>query len=121
MPTGVLIVDDHEQFRAFARKLLARAGYAVVGEAADGQSAIEASRRLHPDVVLLDVQLPDIDGFAVAHALQVQHPIPLVVLTSARDRTAYRSRLAGLAGSRFISKSDLSSAALSELIGPANA
>jgi DNA-binding NarL/FixJ family response regulator len=60
--TSVLIVDDHEGFRAWARVLLEQAGYTVLGEAADGASAVRAARRLRPQVVLLDVQLPDTDG-----------------------------------------------------------
>ena len=65
----VLIVDDHPSFRASARKLLESEGYDVVGEAADGAGALEAAEQLHPDVVLLDVQLPDLDGFEVAKRL----------------------------------------------------
>ena len=63
MAKTVLVVDDHAGFRSRARLLLEADGYEVVGEAADGTSALAASRRLHPEVVLLDVQLPDLDGF----------------------------------------------------------
>ena len=69
MSARVLIVDDHAPFRALARRLLTADGFDIVGEAADGASAIDAARALHPDVVLLDVQLPDVDGFRVAQAL----------------------------------------------------
>ena len=65
MPT-VLVVDDHQGFRSRARLLLEADGYEVVGEAADGRSALAEARRLRPDLVLLDVQLPDLDGFEVA-------------------------------------------------------
>ena len=61
----ILIVDDHPSFRASARVVLESDGFSVVGEAADGASALEECCRLRPQVVLLDVQLPDIDGFDV--------------------------------------------------------
>ena len=66
MTPSILIVDDHPSFRAMARALLQSEGYTIVGEAVDGASALTAVRELHPEVVLLDVQLPDTDGFAVA-------------------------------------------------------
>ena len=66
MDMTVLIVDDHPSFRASARTLLEAEGYDVVGEAENGESAVAAALRLRPDLVLLDVQLPDIDGFEVA-------------------------------------------------------
>ena len=69
MAATVLIVDDHPGFRAAARRLLELEGYHVVGEAQDGESAIVAARELRPDFVLLDVQLPDIDGFEVAERM----------------------------------------------------
>ena len=65
MSTTVLIVDDHASFRSFARALLQAEGYRGIGEAGDGSSGIEEIRLLRPDLVLLDVQLPDIDGFEV--------------------------------------------------------
>ena len=68
----VLIVDDHADFRAFARTLLEAGGFEVVGEARDGASALSAARALRPELVLLDVQLPDIDGFAVCEQLAVR-------------------------------------------------
>src|SRR5690349_523993 len=86
MPRTILIVDDHPSFRASARRLLEADGFEVVGEAQDGMSAIEAVRELKPEVVLLDVQLPDIDGFEVAARLTNGGGGPAVVLTSSRDR-----------------------------------
>src|ERR1700750_2231397 len=82
MSARVLIVDDHAPFRALARRLLIDDGFDVVGEAADGATAIDAARALRPDVVLLDVQLPDVDGFRVAQALAGASPTPAVVLVS---------------------------------------
>ena len=83
MVRTVLVVDDHAGFRELARTLLEDGGYAVVGEAGDGATALRAARSLHPDAVLLDVHLPDMDGFAVAAALAREEPAPRVVLTSA--------------------------------------
>ena len=86
--TTVLIVDDHPSFRASAHAMLEADGFEVIGEAEDGESAIEAAARLHPDVVLLDVQLPDIDGFEVARRLTSIDGAPSVVLVSSRDGSA---------------------------------
>ena len=69
MAMTVLIVDDHPSFRTSARRILEDAGYDVVGEAGDGQAGLDAARSLRPAVVLLDVQLPDLDGFDVAAEL----------------------------------------------------
>src|SRR5689334_14159233 len=85
MPKTVLIVDDHATFRASARLLLEAEGYEVVGEASDGSSAIEQAATLSPDLVLLDVQLPDIDGFEVASRVTDSPTAPAVILISSRD------------------------------------
>src|SRR4051812_28030577 len=89
MAARILIVDDHPSFRASARALLEADGYEVVGEAVDGHSAVLAALALSPDVVLLDVQLPDIDGFEVASRLRDQAGAPAVVLTSSREASDY--------------------------------
>ena len=75
----VLIVDDHPAFRSLARALLESEGFAVVGEAEDGEAAIAAVAALRPAVVLLDVQLPGLDGFEVAERLAAQADAPAVV------------------------------------------
>jgi DNA-binding NarL/FixJ family response regulator len=111
----VLVVDDHGPFRSAVRGLLAASGYEVVGEAADGRSALAECQRLDPDVVLLDVQLPDLDGFEVAAALAASSRAH-VVLTSSRDRAAYRKRLAASTVRGFVHKPDLSAAALDTLL-----
>jgi DNA-binding NarL/FixJ family response regulator len=116
MARTVLIVDDHAPFRALARALLQLEGFEVVGEAADALSALDAVRRLRPSVVVLDVQLPDLDGFEVARRLaQAGHP-PVIVLVSSRDHSAYRRRLAESPARGFIAKSDLSGAAVAALV-----
>ena len=79
-------MDDHSGFRLSARRILEADGYEVVGEACDGREALEAARRLQPKIVLLDVNLPDVDGFEVARALAADKPAPAIVLTSSHDR-----------------------------------
>jgi DNA-binding NarL/FixJ family response regulator len=103
----VLVVDDHPAFRRVARALLARAGLQVVGEAVDGASALAQAARLRPDVVLLDVALPDIDGLAVcARLTAAAGPVPVVVLTSSRD---WSPDVVAAAGARaFVPKDRLS-------------
>ncbi|MEA2421145.1 MAG: hypothetical protein QOF55_244 [Thermoleophilaceae bacterium] len=113
----VLIVDDHAGFRSLARRLLEAAGYDVVGEAEDGASAIELALGLRPAIVLLDVQLPDFDGFEVARRLADEGLAAATVLISTRDRTAYRRRLATSPVRGFIAKGELSGEALAELVG----
>jgi DNA-binding NarL/FixJ family response regulator len=114
----LLIVDDHAGFRSFARALLESEGYDVVGEAADGATAVAAARRLRPAIVLLDIALPDVDGFAVCEQIiAAARERPLVVLTSSRDASSYRDRLASSKASGFIPKHEISAAALAELIG----
>lgn len=106
--TSVLIVDDHAGFRSRARAVLEADGYEVVGEAADGASALSSSRDLRPDVILLDVQLPDFDGFEVLRRLTSDGHAPAVVLTSSRDAADYGRRIAASGARGFIPKADLS-------------
>jgi DNA-binding NarL/FixJ family response regulator len=112
MPCSVLIVDDHPGFRARARALLAAAGYQVVGEAADGESGVRVARDLSPDVVLLDVQLPDITGFEVVRRVHSEPDPPAIVLISSRDACDYGSRIGRSGALGFISKADLSAPTL---------
>ena len=112
----VLIVDDHEDFRRTARALLEADGFEVVGEAADGESAIAGTQRLRPQLVLLDVRLPDLDGFEVAKRLAEGTDPPTVVLTSSRDASSYRRRLAQSPARAFIAKSELSGEALAAFL-----
>jgi len=112
----VVIVDDHAGFRSSARALLEAEGFDVVGEAVDGMSALTVIGQLHPRVVLLDVQLPDIDGFEVAERLAWAGDPPAVVLVSTRAGSAYRRRLARSPARGFIAKSELSGNALAALV-----
>ena len=107
MVPRVLIVDDHAAFRSFAHRVLVADGLAVVGEAADGAAAIALAPELRPDVVLLDVQLPDMDGFAVAEVLAAQDEAPAVVLVSSRSRDDYGSLVDASGAVGFIAKSAL--------------
>jgi DNA-binding NarL/FixJ family response regulator len=114
---SVLIVDDHDLFRARARALLEAEGYDVVGEADDGASAIDAATRLGPDVVLLDVQLPGRDGFSIAAELGTASGAPAIVLISSRQAADYGSRVVESPALGFIHKPDLSRASLEALVG----
>jgi DNA-binding NarL/FixJ family response regulator len=113
----VLIVDDHEAFREAAESLLTAEGFTVVGGVADGRDALTAVEHLRPDVVLLDIQLPDVDGFAVADQLAARPNAPAVVLISSRDAATYGLRLDGASARGFLAKRDLSGAALARLLG----
>jgi DNA-binding NarL/FixJ family response regulator len=104
----VLIVDDHAGFRRMARRLLEASGLTVVGEAEDAASAIIAARVLEPELVLLDVLLPDSDGFVVAAAIAEVACRTRVVLTSSRDFDDLRTRLTQTTACGFIAKRDLS-------------
>jgi DNA-binding NarL/FixJ family response regulator len=112
----ILIVDDSPGFRVQARALLTAEGFDVVGEAIDGRSGLEAARTLRPNLVLLDIGLPDVEGFEVARALAVDGPPPFVVLTSSREAGAYGPRLSANRVLGFIPKDELSGPAIRALI-----
>jgi two-component system response regulator EvgA len=113
---GVLIVDDHAGFRAQARALLEAAGFDVLGEAGDGAAALAAAPALGADVVLLDVQLPDMDGFEVASRLRSAGAGPAIVLTSSCDASDFGSLIGECGAVGFIAKCDLSGERLRELL-----
>lgn len=110
----MLIVDDHARFRRSARRLLELEGYEVVGEAADGSSAIAAAAELRPDVVLLDVNLPDTTGFDVADRLRGTGP--RVILTSDRDPSEIAPFAAQAGACGFVPKGALSGAELARVL-----
>ena len=116
MAFSVLIVDDHPSFRQTARMLLELEGYEVVGEAADGATALAVARDLRPDVVLLDVNLPDLDGFAVAARLTAVPGAPDVVLVSSRESRDFGPLVARSGARGFVSKADLSGDALRAVV-----
>ena len=115
--TTVLVVDDHPSFRATARAMLECEGFAVVGEAEDGAAALAAIEELKPDLVLLDVQLPDMDGFEVMQRLQsLNGARPKIVLTSSRDGADFGTLVEESAALGFIPKGELSGATLGALL-----
>ena len=116
MARRVLIVDDHPSFRAAARLLLEHEGFEVVGEAEDGAAGLRQTAALVPDVVLLDVNLPDFDGFDVASRICVDRQAPKVVLTSSRDSREFGPLVSRSGACGFIPKGELSGAALSALL-----
>jgi DNA-binding NarL/FixJ family response regulator len=112
----ILIVDDDQRFRHAARALLEEQGFEVVGEAQDGKEALAASADLHPEVVLLDVSLPDADGLELAQRFATKDGAPQIVLTSTRDASDFGSRLLEARGIRgFVPKDQLSAGRIAEL------
>jgi CheY-like chemotaxis protein len=120
VPPVILVVDDHDGFRAFARTMLEMAGFAVA-EAATGAEATEAARIIRPRLVLLDVQLPDTDGFEVARQLASQEHGPVIVLTSTREASDYGRQIRSSPAAGFLPKDQLSGAAMRRFLaqGPA--
>jgi DNA-binding NarL/FixJ family response regulator len=108
MTMTVLVIDDHATFRARARAMLEADGFDVVGEAADGSSALAAAGRLRPDIALVDIQLPDADGFEVAERLRAAAVVRWIVLISGRDREDFGGRVEQSQADAFIAKADLS-------------
>jgi DNA-binding NarL/FixJ family response regulator len=113
---SVLIVDDHRRFRASARAMLESEGFTVVGEAVDGFDAIRQATALRPGLVLLDIQLPGQDGFAVADALAAHPSGPDVILISSREADEYGERVRAAPVRGFVAKADLSGSAIDRLL-----
>ena len=114
--TTVVVVDDHAGFRAMARALLADGGFRVIGEATTGAQALALAAGLAPEVMLLDVQLPDIDGFAVSRALRSAGSETRVVLCSVRAAADYGTRVGTCGATGFLTKSELTAAALRAIL-----
>lgn len=119
MGRPALIVDDHAGFRRAARRLFEAAGFTVVGEAADAEGALVAAVALRPEVILLDVHLPDGNGFDVAGELCAVVPAAQVILTSTRDASDFQARLPAAAACGFIAKSELTGPGIVGLVGAA--
>ena len=114
--TRVLIVDDHPTFRRLAAVLLASGGYEVVGEAVDGEDALRQVERCRPDLVLLDVLLPGMNGFVVARRLAERGDGPRVVLVSSADRSQFTAALDGAPVCGFLGKHELTLDQLAQLL-----
>ena len=118
MTFTILIVDDHATFRALARRMLESHGYEVIGEAQDGASAVAATSRLSPNVVLLDVQLPDTDGFDVCQQITAHAEHPTVIMTSSRDGSDFGPLVSTSGACGFVPKAELSGERVQELLRP---
>jgi CheY-like chemotaxis protein len=114
----VLIIDDNIAFRGAVRQLLERGGFAVVAEAGDGAGGIEAATAHRPDLAIVDLQLPDIDGFEVAERLSRLDMAPRVILTSSLDGADFGALVAGSPAHGFIPKAELSAPAIEAMLAP---
>lgn len=116
MAASVLVVDDHRGFRETARRLLELEGYLVVGEAEDGASALVRARELHPDIVLVDVHLPDIDGFELTSRMCALIDPPHVILISSRDGAEFGPLVLRSGARGFLAKHEISREAMERLL-----
>jgi DNA-binding NarL/FixJ family response regulator len=114
---SVLIVDDHAGFRQTVRRMLEMEGYRVVGDADDGRSALTGAAELLPEIALVDVHLPDIDGFQLAARLVALANPPVVILTSSHDHEEMRTFVTDSGARGFIRKDELSREAIEGLLG----
>jgi DNA-binding NarL/FixJ family response regulator len=114
VPLSVVVVDEHEGFRRAARAFLELEGFAVVGEAEDGSSALTVTRELRPQLVLLDVALPDASGFDIARQLAADRSN--VILTSSREHRDLGRRVRESGALGFVPKDQLSGPALRALL-----
>ena len=116
MGPRIVIVDDDPSFLAMVRLLLEADGFVVVGEALNGLDGVAVVAELDPDIVLVDVNLPDIDGFEVVERLADGGRAPPVVLTSIRSAADFGDLVETSGARGFIMKADISGAALSALV-----
>jgi DNA-binding NarL/FixJ family response regulator len=113
---SVLLVDDHAGFRAEARAMLEADDYAVIGEAATGAAALSEATRLRPDIVLLDVGLPDGSGIDLVGPIRSVTPGTIVILISSRRASDYGDRLAQSTADAFLDKAALTPDALHDVL-----
>jgi DNA-binding NarL/FixJ family response regulator len=117
MAWSVLVVDDDASFRALATRTLRALGYAVVGEAATCEEAVERALALRPDAALVDVGLPDGDGFELAQRFAALSRPPRVVLISSDSDAANEAVARRMGAAGFVPKDELLGASLRDLIG----
>ncbi|WP_037253098.1 response regulator [Kibdelosporangium aridum] len=113
---GVLIVDDNAAFRSVARTVLEAGGYRVTAEVGTGAAAIQAAAQIKPDLVLLDIGLPDQDGFATCRELHAAQPDLVVILCSIRDEDEYGDAIALSSAAGFVAKAQLSADELRRIV-----
>jgi DNA-binding NarL/FixJ family response regulator len=112
----ILLVDDDELFRRWAIAWLRAEGYDIVGEADRADTAVSWVRRLRPEVVLVDVQLPDLDGFELTELLRAEPQAPAIVLISSRDAADYGNRISASGARGFLRKDQLTADAIERLL-----
>jgi DNA-binding NarL/FixJ family response regulator len=117
MDATVLIVDDHAGFRTHARQFLESVGYRVVGEAEGSTAGLEAARTLKPELALVDVYMPDGDGFELASRIASLPDAPAVILISSHDASELSDCIAQSPARGFVSKAELSRSAIEQLMG----
>ena len=115
MATTIVIVDDDPRFRGIARRLLESEGFEVIGEASGGREALAVTRELEPEILLLDVQLPDIDGIEVATTLSAEGDRPAIVLTSTRDESDFGPQVEESGARGFVPKGEISAERITSL------
>ena len=121
MPVQVLICDDQEAFRGAAREVVnATDGFEVVGETETGEESVVAAGRLHPNLVLMDVHLPGIDGLEASRRIRATYPKVAVLLLSTYDPEEFAGRIAGSGAVAFISKAAFDRDSLVEVWARAN-
>jgi DNA-binding NarL/FixJ family response regulator len=117
----VLVVDDQEPFRVAARTVVEMTpGFEMVGEAASGEEAVRAARALGPDLVLMDVVLPGIDGLAATRLITHDDADVCVLLLSTYDMAAFRSQVEASGAAGFLQKGAFGPDVLLELLGSAS-
>lgn len=97
--TRVIIADDESLIRMDLREMLTNLGYLVIGEAGDGRSAINQARELRPDIVIMDIKMPDLDGIEAAQVLTEERIAPVLLLSAySQQDLIQRARQAGVSG-----------------------
>lgn len=119
MRRSVLVIDDNPAFREALRQLLARGGFVVIAEAENGREGIRQAGAHRPDIAIVDVQLPDIDGFEVAGEIGGLGLNVQVILTSSLDGADLGALVIDSPAEGFIPKAELSSSAIDALLVPA--